>query len=393
MGPAELWSTSLLSNVVRPKPDIREDSVLKLVLPHVRYHPSMILLRDRLDPNHAGNEAMGNVHAELNGSNLRAIAVLEAMKEMIRDYRTPPKTLFSRTLIFVVGATIDFLTEVRPLGISVANSIRFLKAQISVLDRDFSDEQSKQSLFRTIDGFIRERIVVPQKVITRLLASKVQPEATVLVFGHSTTVEQALLRIHARQVAQGRAGIKVIVVESGPPMHQSKDFLVLLHRAGVTDVAYGHLSALPRLMARADLVLLGAAAVMADGSLYARAGTSLVALAGHEAEVPVYAACETYKFSERLQMDALAENEAGHEDEFLPHGSHKLGSAAAWADQPGVLLSRGAKAAWPHLHTLALRYDITPPQFVSAIVCEAGFFQPDSAPSIMRDYKSILFGA
>lgn len=366
--------------------------MLKQVVPQVRYHPSMILLRDRLDPNKAGNEAMGKVHAELNGSNLRAIAVLEAMKELIRDYRTPPKTLFSRTLIVVVGATIDFLTEVRPMGISVANSVRFLKAQISVLDRDFSDEQSKDSLFRTIDGFIRERIVVPQKVITRLLAQKIKPGATVLVYGHSTTVAQALLRIHARTRAEGQA-IKVIVVESGPPMHQSKDFVMLLHKAGVEDVTYGHLSALTRLMPRADAVLLGTAGVMADGSLYARAGTSVVAMCGHACEKAVYAACETYKFSERLQSDALVENEAGHADEFLPHGTGRLARSQAYADQPGVLLSRGAKAPHAHLHTLALRYDITPPQFVSAIVCEAGFFQPESAPSIMRDYKSILFGA
>jgi len=64
-------------------------------------------------------------------------------------------------------------------------------------------------------------------------------------------------------------------------------------------------------MPRASLVLLGTAAVLANGALYARAGTAAVAMLAAERQVPVVVACQTYKFSERIMLDALSGNEAG----------------------------------------------------------------------------------
>lgn len=45
----------------------------------------------------------------------------------------------------------------------------------------------------------------------------------------------------------------------------------------------------------ADLVLLGADALMPDGSVVNKAGTHLLALAAHECGVPTYVCCETFK--------------------------------------------------------------------------------------------------
>lgn len=58
-------------------------------------------------------------------------------------------------------------------------------------------------------------------------------------------------------------------------------------------------------------MLLGAHALLANGYVMSRAGSSQVALLAHYYNVPVLVCCETHKFSERVQTDAIVYNEMG----------------------------------------------------------------------------------
>lgn len=60
-------------------------------------------------------------------------------------------------------------------------------------------------------------------------------------------------------------------------------------------------------VATVDLLLLGADAVFADGSLVNKTGTSGLAAAAHEASVPVIVACETFKLAPFEPQDPNAE--------------------------------------------------------------------------------------
>jgi translation initiation factor eIF-2B subunit delta len=62
---------------------------------------------------------------------------------------------------------------------------------------------------------------------------------------------------------------------------------------------------------KASLVLLGTAALLSDGALYSRAGTAMVAMLAKENRIPVVACCETYKFGEKVVLDAVTGNEKG----------------------------------------------------------------------------------
>lgn len=57
--------------------------------------------------------------------------------------------------------------------------------------------------------------------------------------------------------------------------------------------------------------MLGAHAVLANGSVMSRVGASQVALIAKSCNVPVLVCCETYKFSERVQTDSFVLNELG----------------------------------------------------------------------------------
>jgi translation initiation factor eIF-2B subunit delta len=51
--------------------------------------------------------------------------------------------------------------------------------------------------------------------------------------------------------------------------------------------------------------------MLSNGSMLSRVGAASVALAAKERRVPVLVCCETYKFTDRVQMDAFVWNELG----------------------------------------------------------------------------------
>lgn len=61
-------------------------------------------------------------------------------------------------------------------------------------------------------------------------------------------------------------------------------------------------------------VLLGAHALLANGYIMSRVGSSLIAMVAKSQNVPVLVCCETYKFSERAQTDSFVTNELGECD-------------------------------------------------------------------------------
>lgn len=65
------------------------------------------------------------------------------------------------------------------------------------------------------------------------------------------------------------------------------------------------------LLQQVTKVLLGANALLANGYVMSRAGTTQVALMAKFYNVPVLVCCETHKFSERVQTDAFVFNEIG----------------------------------------------------------------------------------
>lgn len=65
-------------------------------------------------------------------------------------------------------------------------------------------------------------------------------------------------------------------------------------------------------------VIIGAHALLSNGAVMSRAGTAHVCLVARAFNVPVLAACETHKFCERVQTDALVFNELG-KNELYTH--------------------------------------------------------------------------
>lgn len=104
-----------------------------------------------------------------------------------------------------------------------------------------------------------------------------------------------------------------------------------------------------------------------------RAGTAQVALMAKVFNVPVLVACETHKSCERVQTDSIVYNEIGNADELTktPDSTKKIASLTNWK----------AKKC---LNLLNITYDVTPADFVTAVVTELAILPCTSVPVILR---------
>ena len=95
----------------------------------------------------------------------------------------------------------------------------------------------------------------------------------------------------------------VVVVDSLP----DRDGRGLLERLTAKGVhcTYTLVNALAYVMPQVTKVVLGAAAIMSNGSVLGQAGTALVALAARHRSVPVIFCCQIYKLSEKVREPSL----------------------------------------------------------------------------------------
>ncbi|CAM5072624.1 unnamed protein product, partial [Natator depressus] len=238
----------------------------------------------------------------LNGSNARCLALLQVFKQVIRDYSTPPSEELSRDLVARLKPYISFLNQCRPLSASMGNAIKYLKKEISGLSSTLREEEAKGKLQGSIEGYVREKIHLAAEAISKYAFEKISDRDVILVYGCSSLVNRTLCDAYANGCA-----FRVIVVDSRPRL-EGRDTLRRLVRKGIR-CTYVMITAISYVLPEVSKVLLGAHALLANGSVMSRVGTSQIALVSKAYNVPVLVCCETYKFCERVQTDSFVSNE------------------------------------------------------------------------------------
>lgn len=183
-----------------------------------------------------------------------------------------------------------------------------------------------------------------------------------MLFQHSSSlIDYICTEAQRRQV-----NFRVIIVDSRPFCEGQE----LLRRLTAKEIpcTYVLINAVGFVMPEATKVLLGAHALMANGYVMARTGTAQVALVAKSFNVPVLVCCETHKFSERFQTDAIVYNELGNPDDLV-------------INDKCCLTNWQAKSK---MSPLNLMYDITPPELVTAVVTEVSILPCTSVPVILR---------
>ncbi|KAG9124766.1 hypothetical protein FRC07_010308 [Ceratobasidium sp. 392] len=301
---------------------------------------------------HLGQKIKGEIHPsiirlgllfaeyKITGANARCIAALTAFKTVIADYVTPANNTLSRHIMTFLSPQISYLTSARPMSVSLGNAIRSLKVQISSIDIDLSEHAAKAELYAQIDQYLQERIIAADVAISTFGLAKIRDGDVVLTYARSSVVEKLLVSAH-------RAGkrFEVIIVDSRPMLEAT-------------------------VVKSASIVFLGTHALHSNGALYSRAGTALVAMMAKQYHVPVLACCETYKFSDSVNLDSFTKNE--------------LVSSAEMANKAPIVRPAARTPIEDfNLQLLNPLYDLTPPAYITAVVTEVGLIPVSSVPTVL----------
>uniref|UniRef100_A0A8C1RNB9 Translation initiation factor eIF2B subunit delta n=1 Tax=Cyprinus carpio TaxID=7962 RepID=A0A8C1RNB9_CYPCA len=313
---------------------------LQISIPATVIHPSIVRL---------GLQYSQGIIA---GSNARSVALLHTFKQVIQDYSTPPNEELSRDLVNKLSPYISFLSQCRPLSASMGNAIKYIKKEISNIPSQCKEEEAKGKLQACIDSYINEKIILASEAISKYAIEKISDGDVILVY----------VWIHSERK------FRVIVVDSRPRL-EGREALRRLVKKGIR-CTYVLISALSYILPEVSKVFLGAHALLANGYVMSRVGTSQIALVAKAYNVPVLVCCETYKFCERVQTDSFVSNELDDPDDLI--------------------VTRNGKSHlenWQTVKSLGLLnlvYDVTPPDFVDLVITDLGMIPCTSVPVVLR---------
>ncbi|XP_044741044.1 translation initiation factor eIF-2B subunit delta [Chrysoperla carnea] len=295
------------------------------------------------------------------GSNARCVAMLVAIKDMVKDFKTPTQAEYGRSLEITLKKCVQYLHSCRPISVSMTNALRFFKYQLTLLPNNVSDDQASNILTDAINTYIKEQIEMAGQAISITVQPKIINGDTILTYGCSSLIKHILLDAH-------RSGktFRVVVVDSRPFL-EGKEMLRHLVAAGIK-CTYVLIATTSFIMASVSKVLLGAHALLANGNVMSRTGTAQVALMAKAHNVPVLVCCETYKFCERVQTDSFVYNEIADPDRLLINKTDETPDS----DQLSTVIP------------LSLTYDVTPSDLVTAVVTELAILPCTSVPVILR---------
>lgn len=93
--------------------------------------------------------------------------------------------------------------------------------------------------------------------------------------------------------------------------------------------------------------------------------------------IPVIFCAETYKLSDKVQLDSIHWNEIGDPQELV-QSERNVGKGPAVLEKHKEI---------PSLKLLNIRYDLTPIKYVSMVLTEGGAIPPTSVPVLIREEK------
>lgn len=249
------------------------------------------------------------------------------------------------------------LLATRPTAVSLPNAVRYIMFMVyKAKEGGQGLEGVRNAAINSCKEFLT-RIKEASKRIGEIGARRVNDGDTIMTHCHSTAALSVIKTAHR----MGKR-IKVIVTETRP-LYQGLITAEELEKEGIPFMLIID-SAARFLMKKVDKVIVGADAVAANGAVVNKIGTSIIALAAHEARTLTFVAAETYKFSPETLVGELVKIEERPPEEVV---------------SPEVF------KRWKYGSVRNPAFDVTPPDYIDLIITERGIIPPQAAFTIIRD--------
>ena len=220
----------------------------------------------------------------------------------------------------------------------------------------------KHRVIEAISELIEELDGVPQQIADQAI-EHVHADEVILTLGYTRSASLFL------RAAGKKRDFQVVVAEGAPGCAGRRMARELAEaRINTTFITDASVFAM---MARSNMVVVGASAVMANGGVVAPAGLHMVALAAQRHAVPFVVLFGMHKLSPMLQpnVDALA------------------GDLCSPADVlPVEALATSGSAGGGRCHVVNPEFDYIPPELVSLFLTDTGGHTPSDIYRMLSEY-------
>jgi len=285
----------------------------------------------------------------IRGAGRIARAAVHAMKLAAAAYEGHDR----RDFLEYMERVAQLLKSTRPTAVSLPNAVNYVMVRVR------SAKTLKDAIaaaVRAADEFTSLSLRAVE-TIGRIGAGLLEDGDVVLTHCNSS----AALSVIKMAFREGKR-LKVYATETRPRFQGLISYRELT-RAGIPTTLIPD-SAVRFFMKEVDKVVVGADAVAANGAVVNKVGTSMIALAAHEARVRFYVAAETYKFSPATVLGELVTIEER---------------------DPREVVSSDILASSPHLRVRNPAFDVTPPEYIDAIITERGVIPPKAAILVLKE--------
>jgi len=294
----------------------------------------------------------------IRGAGLIARSAVEALQIVAQESKANDVESFVNELTDAAKT----LLQTRPTAVSLPNGIRYVMHRVNVArNRAGSIEEIRAIATGAAEEFVENAKTAVQR-ISEIGARRIRDGDVLLTHCNSS----AAIEIMKTAWMEGRK-FKVLVTETRPRF-QGHITARELAKAGIP-VTLILDDAVRYFMQLVDKVIVGADAITANGALVNKIGTSVVALAAHEARVRVFVAAETYKFSPETMIGELVTIEDRDPSEMISDEQRKrIGS----------------------IKVLNPSFDVTPAEYIDLIITERGIIPPLGAILILEEVFGVV---
>ncbi|CAD8104477.1 unnamed protein product [Paramecium primaurelia] len=248
----------------------------------------------------------------------------------------------------------NLMENFRTVNEGMSTSYLFISECLMILRKTKLDEnESKIWLCNQIDQFIQSKIISASELIIKNATQLIQEGTTILVYARSYLIENFIINYFK----QGKQ-LTIFVVDN-PQFGEGSQLVNRLLQQGIScyQILLSHVS---YILSKVDKILVGASSMLCNGALVSRVGTALLACLASTHKIPFLVFCESYKFSEKSQIDSLSWNEIAQ----LEYGNENQ-----------------------QYTSLSLRYDITQSNYINMIVTEVGLIPATSVKAVIGEFK------
>jgi ribose 1,5-bisphosphate isomerase len=309
-------------------------------------------------PEEANRIADGIRNMRIRGAGLIARSAVEALQIVAQDSKANDVESFVNELTDAAR----ILLQTRPTAVSLPNGIRYVMHRVNAArNRAGSIEEIRAIATKAAEEFVENAKTAVQR-IGEIGARRIRDGDVLLTHCNSS----AAIEIMKTAWKEGRK-FKVLVTETRPRF-QGHITARELAKAGIP-VTLILDDAVRYFMQLVDKVIVGADAITANGALVNKIGTSMVALAAHEARVRVFVAAETYKFSPETMIGELVTIEER---------------------DPSEMISDEQRRQIGSIKVLNPSFDVTPAEYIDLIITERGIIPPVGAILILEEVFGVV---